>query len=155
MNKKRTIPVFNQIDVHTARMYTREAARQVGLPLIEQARVSLATSALAECMKMGITNGADEGRQIIVECMDPALENTADKAARKGLRIEFIVPMFKQGDSLQEQIGKVRSLVDDVLIENLPESGIRVTLLKWEYPDPTEHANKPAARATGTLSGGK
>lgn len=153
MNKTRTIPVYNQIDVHTARMYTREAARQIGLPLIEQARVSLATSALAECLKMGVTNGSDQGRQIIVESLDGAAQEA--KAARKGLSIAFIIPAFKHGDSLQEQIGKVRSLVDEVLIETMPENGLRVTLLKWEEVIATEPENRPVMRMTGSLSGGK
>lgn len=160
MNKSRTIPVYNQIDVHTARMYTREAARQVGLPLIEQARVSLATSALAECLKMGVTNGSDQGRQIIVESVgaseEPAEHAEPGRVAdRKGLKIAFIIPNYKNGDNLQEQTGKVRSLVDEVLIETLPDNGIRVTLLKWEDANPTEHENKPVARMTGSLSGGK
>lgn len=149
MNKTRTIPVYNQIDVHTARMYTREAARQVGLPLIEQARISLATSALAECLKMGLTHNSDQSRQIIIEFIEEVIQN----ATRKGLSIKFIVPSYKEGENLQEQIGKVRSLVDDVKVETLPENGIQVTLLKWELP--TDHENKPVVRMTGTLSGGK
>src|SRR5512146_481448 len=54
MNKIRMIPIMNQVDIHAARMYTREAARLVGLELNEQAQVSMATSALAECLKMGV-----------------------------------------------------------------------------------------------------
>ena len=50
MIKTRTIPILNQVDIHAARMYTREAARLVGLELNEQAQVSMATSSLAECL---------------------------------------------------------------------------------------------------------
>lgn len=75
MIKTRTIPIMNQVDIHAARMYTREAARLVGLELNEQAQVSMATSALAECLKMGVPNRSAAGpakaaNQIVIQVIE-------------------------------------------------------------------------------------
>jgi hypothetical protein len=123
----RTIPITNQVDVHAARMYTREAARLVGLELNEQAQVSMATSAMAECLKMGSRDNGSSHQvaatnQIIIQVID---------AERQGLQVDFESRNVNSGDSVKAQLKRILSLVDEVTIEQLPSGSIRAVMKKW------------------------
>jgi hypothetical protein len=127
MNKTRTIPIMNQVDIHAARMYTREAARLVGLELNEQAQVSMATSSLAECLKMGAPVQAAPGQpaatnQIIIKI----IEN-----GHPGLQVDFETLNINNCDTIQYQIKRIQSLVDEIKIEQLPNGPVRVIMIKW------------------------
>lgn len=127
MNKIRKIPILNQVDIHAARMYTREAARQVGLELNEQAQVSMATSSMAECLKMGVPVQSPAGQtgainQIIIQVIDE--EN-------QGLQVGFESLNISSFDSIQVQLKRIQSLVDEIKYEQLPNGPARVTLIKW------------------------
>jgi hypothetical protein len=118
---------MNQVDVHAARMYTREAARLVGLELNEQAQVSMATSALAECLKMAARNPSSPiapaaANQIVIQVI---------AAERKGLQINFESQNVSSCDCVQAQQKQILSLVDEVTVEQLPNGSIRAAIKKW------------------------
>jgi hypothetical protein len=125
MSWTRTIPIMNQVDIHAARMYTREAARLVGLELNEQAQVSMATSALAECLKMAArSNGSPvaPANQIIIQVIE---------TERKGLQVDFESQNVSSCDCVQAQQKQILSLVDEVTVEQLPNGSIRAAIKKW------------------------
>jgi hypothetical protein len=127
MSWTRTIPILNQVDVHAARMYTREAARLVGLELNEQAQVSMATSALAECLKMAArihTNSHQSAaaNQIIIQVIE---------GERRGLEVDFESWNVSSGESVQVQLKRILSLVDEVTVEELSGGPVRAIMKKW------------------------
>ena len=127
MNKTRTIPIMNQVDIHAARMYTREAARLVGLELNEQAQVSMATSSLADCLKMGAhvrpaTGRLGQTNQIVIQVIDDG---------RPGLQVDFETMNITNCDAIQFQLKRIRSLVDEIKIEQQPDGPVRVIMIKW------------------------
>jgi hypothetical protein len=127
MSWTRTIPILNQVDVHAARMYTREAARLVGLELNEQAQVSMATSALADCLKMTArTNNHSQppaaASQIIIQVIE---------GDRQGLEVDFESWNVSSGDSVQSQMKRILSLVDEVSVQPAPGGPVRVIIKKW------------------------
>ncbi len=129
MNKIRTIPILNQVDIHAARMYTREAARLVGLELNEQAQVSMATSSLADCLKMGVHVRGVTGRlgqinQIIIQVINDG---------RPGLQVDFETMNITNCDTIQFQLKRIRSLVDEITIEQQPDGPVRVSMIKWVH----------------------
>ncbi len=127
MNKTRTIPIMNQVDIHAARMYTREAARLVGLELSEQAQVSMATSSLADCLKMGSPVQAASGQ--------PAATNqiiiTLIENGHHGLQVDFESWNIHNSDTIQFQLKRTQSLVDEIKIEAVPNGPVRVIMVKW------------------------
>ena len=127
MNKTRTIPILNQVDIHAARMYTREAARLVGLELNEQAQVSMATSSLADCLKMGSPVQPAPGKpaetnQIVIQVIDNG---------HVGLQVDFKTLNITNCDSIQFHLKRILSLVDEIKVEQQPDGAIRVIMIKW------------------------
>jgi hypothetical protein len=127
IHKIRKIPILNQVDIHAARMYTREAARQAGLELNEQAQVSMATSTMAECLKMGLPVQTALGQpaatnQIIIQ----VIEN-----GHQGLQVDFESLNISNFDSIQVQLKRIQTLVDEVKTEQLPNGPARVVMIKW------------------------
>ncbi len=127
MNKIRKIPILNQVDIHAARMYTREAARLVGLGLSEQAQVSMATSSMAECLKMGLPVQAaldqpEATNQITIQ----VIEN-----GHEGLQVDFESLNISNFDSIQVQLKRIQTLVDEIKIEQSPHGPSRVIMIKW------------------------
>ncbi len=126
MNKIRTIPILNQVDIHAARMYTREAARLVGLELNEQAQVSMATSALAECLKMGAPANGSKPPAVANQIMIQVIE-----AERQGLQVDFESRNVSSCDCVQGQLKRILSLADEVTVEQMPNGSIRAVMKKW------------------------
>ncbi|RPJ51418.1 MAG: hypothetical protein EHM21_02765 [Chloroflexi bacterium] len=127
MSWMRTIPILNQVDVHAARMYTREAARLVGLELNEQAQVSMATSALAECLKMAarVSGGLHQPaavNHIVIQVIEADLQ---------GLEVDFESWNVSSDDGVQAQMNRILSLVDEVTVEQMPSGSIRAVMKKW------------------------
>ncbi len=127
MNKTRTIPILNQVDIHAARMYTREAARLVGLELSEQAQVSMATSSMADCLKMAspvqpVPGRVTETNQIIVQIIDNG---------HPGLQVDFETLNIPNSETIQFQLKRIQSLVDEIKVEEQPDGVIRVIMIKW------------------------
>jgi hypothetical protein len=139
MSWTRTIPILNQVDVHAARMYTREAARLVGLELSEQAQVSMATSVVADCLKMALrTSGSEQQaatNQIVIQVI---------QAERQGVEVDFISHTVSGANCVDNQLKQILSLVDQVTVEDLPGGSIRVVMKKWP-----RQAIRPMSGPTG------
>jgi len=116
-----TIAIRSGLDVVTARMRVREAARHLGMSLTDQSRISLATSCLANALGLGIDNSIQG--QITIE---PVTEK-----ALKGLRIvctrfncnEYVPPMA--------YFSNERWMVDEFEVMPSVNGNLEITLAKW------------------------
>lgn len=125
MNERPTITINTPLDVVTARMEVRNLARAVGLNTSDQARISLATSSLAEALGIG---GARRGRITIERLI-------GDK--RSGVRV-ICTTTQSPPDSIDSDLqSKVsgnstwRWMVDELIVETPPSNELQVTLVKW------------------------
>jgi hypothetical protein len=114
-----TLPIRNSVDMIAARARVREAARQKGLDLTDQARISLAVYSLATVLRMG---GERPGR-VVVDCLDDG--------KRVGMRVACIATEAARIDSSPSALGDVGSLVDELIVEALPPGVVKVTLVQW------------------------
>jgi len=116
-----TIAIRSGLDIVTARMRVREAARHLGMSLTDQSRISLATSCLANALGLGIDNSIQG--QITIE---PVTEK-----ALKGLRIvctrfncnEYVPPMA--------YFSNERWMVDEFEVMPSVNGNLEITLAKW------------------------
>ena len=125
MDRVRTIPIMSQADIYAARMTTRQVAIEIGMNLIDQARISLATSSLANCLKMGGTSVLPD--QILI--------NSIIQGAQTGIRLVFITRHPSRRNCLDEELAKIHDVFDVQQIEDTPENALRVTLIKWVKPE--------------------
>jgi anti-sigma regulatory factor (Ser/Thr protein kinase) len=117
--KRQIIIVQNRFDIVEARMCVRNLARQAGFDLFDQARISLATSALASILEM---EHAEQG-QITVELLEGA--------KRAGVKVVCTNPNPLLNGFASAVFDDTRRMVDDLFVEHMPSTGVRVTLLKW------------------------
>jgi hypothetical protein len=115
------IPITNKVDIHAARMYTRQVAREVGMDLITQARVSLSTSTLAHALRMGDEKAGTE--KIIIEA--------AQNGERSGVRITFIARVLRAQEEVRFEILKDLHPDDELEFQLLSTGQVKVTLLVW------------------------
>jgi hypothetical protein len=127
MNKSQTIPVSTENDVIFARMQTRQLARALGLPIADQARISLAASSLAHTIKLGetckgyiIISGIQEGKRhgLQIVCRASCTSNESDDL-RRALEDARWMLMVDELD--------VRTSVDSQTEAN----NIEITAIKW------------------------
>jgi len=119
MSKDQTITVRSDFDIIMARMKVRKLARAMGLNTVDQARISLATSSLAQALGLGERHhgqiamnglGGEEPRGVQVVC-------TKANAVTRELSPRAFENM--------------RWMVDELTVETLPPNDLRVTLVKW------------------------
>lgn len=146
MIKSRAIRIVNQTDIYAARMHTREVARILGLELAQQAQISLATSNVAQLLKMTAVDEGNENRQITIRAIEQ--ENP-------GVEVEFDGLSAESYDQVQSQLPRVQSIVDEFNVERLPGGLLRVIIKKWKYYLSTSMARRRwGGLQTGTLGGG-
>jgi hypothetical protein len=120
------IPILSQVDIHAARMYTREMARLIGLELHEQAQVSMAVSSLAECLRMAPAGSPASqpgtNNQISIQVSD---------FGRHRLMVEFESAYAETCACIDGQMKRLQGLVDEVKAEQLPNGSIYVRVTKW------------------------
>lgn len=138
MADSQTIAVNNELDIIEARMRVRTLAREAGLDLFDQARISLATSTLA------IILGLEKGAQGWVTM----------KQLSGSERVGVQVICSRHDVSLHDLAGGVmddaRRMVDELQVNESPEGGIAVTLLKWAGRSrKRETLDHPPQAATG------
>jgi hypothetical protein len=121
MNKYEKIAINNDIDIITARMMVREAARRYGLSLTDQSCISLATSSLANAMGMG-QDVANSG-EILVECVQ--------KGTKRGLRVSCLKHQSVSDEETIKKFGDSRWLVDELEMTRVNSGGVSVALTKW------------------------
>jgi hypothetical protein len=122
MNDKVTIPIRTAFDVITARVKVREFARQRGLDITGQARISLAAYSLANASELG---GKNEGQLVV---------NSLKQGKRMGVEVTCIIPAAANDHLAAEAFENVRWLVDEFTVETLPSSEVRVALTQWSPP---------------------
>ena len=136
VHKNRTIPITNQIDIHAARMYTREYSRVIGMELVDQARVSLATSTLAECLRLGASGPGNHYGQVVIQGLEngslPGLQIDFEVMAKPVLGTTAEADIQKTYDCVSSQLNKIQALVDDVQMEILTSGNLHVRLVKWQ-----------------------
>jgi len=118
MSHTKTMSVANESDIVLLRMQVRDLARAIGMTLADQARISLAASAVAKAIGLGTTH---RGQVTLSDC---------SRDGRTGVRV---VCTSKNGktDHTPGALGDARWMVDELTFETLPSKEVQVTLVKW------------------------
>jgi len=130
--ESRAISLETEHDIVVARGEVRDLAAALGFRSIDQTRLATVASELARnIIKYGVrgqmiaqpTNATDgrAGLRLIFEDEGPGIPNI-DAAMRDG---------FSTGRGLGQGLPGSRRLVDEFKIESAPESGTRVTIVRW------------------------
>jgi hypothetical protein len=114
-----TITTANVHDIMAARAKVREMARRKGLGITDQARISLATSSLADVLGIGTRRLG----QIAVDGLD--------EKDRAGIRVICTATQDARRDLTSDQLDVHQLLVDELAVETLPSSDVQVTLIQW------------------------
>lgn len=120
MGEKLTITVRSDSGIITARMRVRELARSSGFGILDQARISLATSSSAYVLGLGKV-GED---RIVMDCFRDG--------ERVGLRVCCIKTEASAEGISPGDFGDTRWMVDDLRVEAHPAGGVQVVLVKWK-----------------------
>jgi len=118
--------IRNKHDIINVRMHVREAARNIGMDLGSQARISLATSSLTEKLGLGIE---PDSNSIAIKCLN--------EGHNKGLRVVCTFCDSKEAKPVNMAVGNVSWLVDTVAIRNLSGDQVEITLTKWVMRRPS------------------
>jgi hypothetical protein len=116
--KEKVITIRDPYDVVTARMKVREAARNYGLRLVDQACISMATSSFAYSMMPG-DRSKFEGN-IFVEYL------RTDE--RIGLKV---ICQWKGAQNQASSYGNEQWMVDEVSTHQVDDDVVEVCLTKW------------------------
>ncbi len=108
--------IRSTLDIVTARMQVREAARRYGLSLTDQARISMAISSFASNL---VENGSLDGSINIVGLQQ---DN------RVGVKVIFRCSGITKIDM---PTGNERWMVDEIDMQKAPGDILEVTLTKW------------------------
>jgi len=119
MDENQTIAINNELDIIEARMRVRTLARETGLDLFDQARISLATSTLA------IILGLETGSLGLI-----GMKQLADDD-----RVGVQVVCIRRGTSLRDLAAGVlddaHRMVDEMEVSEPPGGGVAITVTKW------------------------
>jgi hypothetical protein len=121
MSESVTIPIRSAFDTITARVKVREFARDEGLDITGQARISLAAYSLVNAAKLGDTSQG----QLVVKSLR--------KSKRVGVEVACVVPNVAN-NHLAETFENVKWLVDEFNVEALPSNEMQVALVQWSFP---------------------
>jgi anti-sigma regulatory factor (Ser/Thr protein kinase) len=113
------IKIYTKFDIITARAAVRRFAASQGCDAMCQIAISLATWSLAHALEMGELYPG----QIRADC----LKNGQNSA----VRVVCIRPLAAGHAFAEEVLDETKRLVDDLMVETLPSSEVRVTALKW------------------------
>lgn len=119
MNRSQTIVINNELDIIEARMRVRTLARETGLDLFDQARISLATSTLA--IILGLEKGSHGS-------VDMTQLKTNDRA---GVQVVCIRRDGSPRDVAAGVLDDARRMVDEMQVSEPPGGGVAVTVIKW------------------------
>lgn len=119
MNETCTITTTGVHDIMTARAKVRDMARRNGLAITDQARISLATSSIADVMGLGTHRHG----QIVVD--------SVEEIERVGIRVVCTTAHEARSTLDSAQIDVHRLMVDDLIVETLPSGGVEAILIQW------------------------
>lgn len=118
MNEKFTIPIRNAFDAITARAKVREFAREKGLDVTGQARISLAAYSLAN---------AKSGSG----CQGHLILRSLREGKRIGIEVICVIPDATNYQFPAETFKNIRWLVDEFATETLPSNEMQIALTQW------------------------
>lgn len=119
MNDTCTITTTNVHDIMAARAKVRELARRKGLGITEQARISLATSSMADVLGLGTHRQG----QIAI--------NSVVEEERTGIRVICTAAKDVRQALTPAQLDVHQLLVDELTVETLPSDDVQITLIQW------------------------
>lgn len=122
MFNHQVIEIGNEIDIINARILVRQAARRLGMKLIDQSRISLATSSLADAVGLGT------GRSVGNIAIDYLHRNEDN---RQGLQVTCCYKPFQRYDLVQAPLANLRWMVDECKMTNTSDLRVQVTLVMW------------------------
>jgi hypothetical protein len=122
MNERLTLPIQSAFDAITARAKVREFARETGLDVTGQARISLAAYSLANTTKLRSASRC----QLVVKVLK--------KGKRAGVEVVCVISKAADDHLTSDVFGNVKWLVDEFTIETLPTNEVQVALIKWSLP---------------------
>lgn len=120
MAESQTIAIRTEADVIHARMQTRQLAREAGLQIADQARISLAASSLAHALELG---NSYEGKVTI----------TRLNGHRSGIQIVYNTSREDNSELVKDLIrtNDWKLMVDELTVSVLPGDDLMVIAVKW------------------------
>jgi hypothetical protein len=115
-----TLKISNSYDIINTRMRVREAARDLGMDLGDQARISLATSSLMEGLKIGQDT---KYTSIAIEQLNGG--------PKPGLKISCKFPVSGEHKSVETAASNISWMVDEITVQYLQDEQAEITLTKW------------------------
>ncbi|MBN1812834.1 MAG: hypothetical protein JXA14_13445 [Anaerolineae bacterium] len=122
MNERVTIPIHSAFDAITARAKVREFARETGLDVTGQARISLAAYSLANTTNLRSTSQC----QLTVKVLK--------KGKRAGVEVACVIPNAANDHLTSDTFGNVKWLVDEFTVATLPSNETQIILIQWSLP---------------------
>jgi hypothetical protein len=119
MSDRQEVLISSEIDIVTARLRVRRYSQAKGLDTKDQACVSLAVSTLAHALEL---DGAQRGRVII---------DTVQDGDHVGVRVICARESGTVAD-LPQRLENARWMVDQMGVEELTPTGVKVTVIKWK-----------------------
>ncbi|MGD8793091.1 MAG: hypothetical protein PVF47_11105 [Anaerolineae bacterium] len=119
MSDRQTILIQNDLDIIEARMHVRVLARDMGLDLFDQARISLAASTLA------IILGLDKGIGGTVTM------HTLTAHGRVGVQVVCTRPDIPLQGLAAGVLDDAQRMVDELRVDETSTDELAVTLIKW------------------------
>jgi anti-sigma regulatory factor (Ser/Thr protein kinase) len=115
------LPINNESDLAHARLRVREAARRIGMSLMDQSRISMATSSLANALGLG----RDENSAGFV-----LIEKVTDQA-RIGLRVTCSRGNRDGYTPPLSYFNNERWMVDELELHSSSPDEVKVSITKW------------------------
>jgi hypothetical protein len=121
MSESRLLEIHDEVDVIDARQQTRQMAKDAGLSIMDQARISLAVSSLAHLIRLG---ECYPGQIVINRIVDGS--HSAVQVCWKieaGLSYETVLQDIHNS--------MLSSMVHELDASVLPESGVCISAMMW------------------------
>ncbi len=127
MSENRCLTIRNEADVINARLLTRQLAKEAGLPIMDQARISLSVSSVAHIIRLG---DSYEGQIVI----DQVADNNIQDGHRHGVRVVWMVTANCDVNGILRDLdySTLNTMVHKLDVEASPETGIQITALMWK-----------------------
>lgn len=118
------MPINNDSDLVHARLRVRETARKIGMTLMDQSRISMATSSLANAL--GLNRSKQSSGYILIE--------KVATQAKTGLRVTCSRKNNEEFTPPISYFNNERWMVDELeLLDSSPDE-VSVSITKWVTP---------------------
>jgi serine/threonine-protein kinase RsbT len=129
-----SIPIANDDDIVLARQYARQAAKELGFGMVDQARIATAVSELSR----NLVRYATDKRGLVV------IRGASDSAGRTGIEIvvsddgpgiadvdHVMQEGFSSGTGLGMGLPGTKRLMDEMEIDSALGRGTTITIRRW------------------------